>query len=429
MIDRRTFILQAGPAAITLSLAGRSARAQTSARVVIIGAGSGGTTVATYLRRLAPGIAVTLIERNGQLTTGAFSNHVLGGLRRVDQITHGYDALKASGVSLIQGVAVDVDTARRSVALLDGTKVSYDRLILAPGVDFRFDAIEGYSPAAARVMPHGWRGADQTALLKSQLDALPDGGTVVMTIPTVPFCCPAAAYERVCMLAHALKTRKVRCKLIVLDANRTFPLQDVFKAAFRTYYADVLEYVGSTETATFDIGSVDVGGKRVTARCGISFRGGVVNLIAPQMASGIAQRAGCADAGWCPVEPETLMSTKVKDVHVIGDCAIVGDMPKSAFAANTQAKHLAVHLAQALTGRDGGPVRLRDAGWWFVTPDDCIKSGAAYPLIGRSGASPFSATDRYASQTGDDTAERRANVEEANGWYAGITADMLGTAG
>lgn len=429
MIDRRTFLGQAAPAALTLSLAGSAARAQTNARVVIIGAGSGGTTLATYLRRLAPEIAVTLIERNGQLATGAFTNHVLGGLRRIDQITHSYDALKAGGVTLVQGVAVDVDVVRKSVALLDGTKVAYDRLVLASGVDFRFDAIEGYSRAAARIMPHAWRGADQTTLLKAQLDALPDGGTVVMTIPPEPFSCPPAAYERACMIAHALKTQKVRCKLIVLDANRTFPLQEVFTSAFKTYYGDVLEYVGTTETATFDIRSVDVSTKLVTAHCGIGFRGGVVNLIAPQMASGIAQRAGCVEAGWCPVEPDTFMSARVKEVHVIGDCAVAGEMPKTAFAANNQAKLLAAHLAQALAGRSGGPVRLRDAGWWFVTPNDCIKAGAAYPVVGKSGGKPLAATDRYASQVSDDSAERRANIDEANGWYAGITADMLGMAG
>lgn len=428
-MDRRTFIRRIVPAAAMVSMAGLPVRAQTSGRVVIVGGGSGGATLATYLRRLAPSIAVTLIERNGQLTSGSFSNQVLGGQRRIEQITHSYEPLKSRGVTLVQGVAVDVDGAGKSVALLDGSRIAYDRLVLAPGVDFRFDAIEGYSAAAAKIIPHGWRGADQTALLKAQIDAMADGGTIVMSIPPEPFSCPPAAYERACLIAHGLKAQKPRSKLIVLDANRSFPLQEAFKAAFKTYYAGVLEYAGSTETAAFDVTSIDPAGKRISARCGIGFRGAVVNLIAPQMAGGIAQRAGCTEGGWCPVDPSTFMSTRVQDIHVIGDCAVAGDMPKSAFAANNQAKVVAAHLAQSLAGRSGGPLHMRDAGWWFVAPDDYIKAGAAYPVAAKAGAKPLGAVDRYASQPGDDAAERRANAEEANGWYAGLTADMLGTAG
>jgi sulfide dehydrogenase [flavocytochrome c] flavoprotein chain len=428
-IDRRVFLGSALSAALTISLRGGVAHAQTAARIVIVGAGSGGATLANYLRRLAPSIAVTLVERNPQLTTGTFSNHVFAGLRRIDQITHAYDQLKARGVTLVQGVAADVDTTARTLALIDGTKIPYDRLVLAPGIDFNTSQIDGYTEETSKLIPHGWRGASQTALLKAQLDALPDGGTVVMTIPPEPMSCAPAAYERACLIAYALKTQKARCKLIVLDANASFPLQDIFKAAFKIYYSNVLEYVGSSPTASFDIAAINTSSRLVTTKSGLGFRAGVVNLIPPQMAGAIAQRAGCTENGWCPVESASFASKIVKNVHVIGDCAQSAELPKTAFAANNQAKALAAHLADALAGRPTGAVNLRDAGWWFVTPTDCVKSGAAYPLSATPTAKPYTPVDRYASQLADDLAERRGNVDEAEGWYAGITADMLGSAG
>jgi sulfide dehydrogenase [flavocytochrome c] flavoprotein chain len=436
-VDRRAFMGQLASSLAAMSSAGGLAQAQpagaakagSGARVVVIGAGSGGATLATYLRRLAPEISVTLIERNAKLITGSFSNHVVGGFKGIEQITHSYDTLKARGVTFMQSVAVDVDTTRKVVTLLDGPKVNYDRLVLAPGVDLKLEAIDGYSPAAAKLMPHAWRGGEQMLLLRTQLESMTDGGTVVMTIPAEPFSGTSAAYERICVIAHYLKTRKPKSKLIVLDANRGFAMQEIFSAAFKGYYAGVLEFVASTATANFDVASVDANGKMVMTRSGIGFKGAVVNIIPPQTAGGIALRAGCVEADWCPVEPETFASRKVKDVHVIGDCASAAEMPKTAFAANNQAKVLADHLAQTLAGKESFPVRMRDTVWSFVAPDDFIKSGGAYKPAKKEGHSPLVASDWFTSAVADDRTERRANVDEAAGWYAGITADMLGAAG
>lgn len=437
-LDRRAFMGQLATSLAAVSSAGVMAQAQpaTSAksgsagRVVIIGAGSGGATLATYLRRLAPEISVTLIERNAQLITGSFSNHVIGGLKGIEQITHSYDALKARGVTFVQDVAVDVDTTRKSVTLLEGPKISYDRLVLAAGVDFRFEAIEGYSQAAAKLIPHAWRGGEQLLLLRKQLESMVDGGTVLMTIPPEPFSCPVAAYERICVIAHYLKTRKPKSKLIVLDANASFGLQEVFSVAFKQYYGGVLEFLGSTKSAKFEIASIDPAEKLLKTRNGIGFKGAVVNIIPPQAAGGIALRAGCVDGDWCPVEPDTFASRMVKDVHVIGDGALAEEMPKTASAANNQAKLLGDHLANVLAKKEYFPVlRLRDAVWSFVAPDDFVKTGALYAPGKKIGRSMLIANDVFTSVVGDDYAERRANVDEASGWYTGITSDMLGAAG
>ncbi len=436
-VNRRAFMGQIASGFAAMCGAGAAAHAQpvaiakagTSARVVIVGAGSGGATLATYLRRLAPEISVTLIERNGQLITGSFSNHVIGGFKGIEQVTHSYDALKARGVTFVQSVAVDVDTTRKVVTLLDGPKVSYDRLVLAPGIDLKFEAIEGYSPAVAKSIPHAWRGGEQMLLLRSQLESMAEGGTVVMSIPAEPFSGATAAYERICVIAHYLKTRKPKSKLIVLDANRGFAMQEIFSAAFKGYYAGVLEFVPSTQAASFDIASVDPNAKMVTTRSGIGFKGAVVNIIPPQTSGGIALRAGCVEADWCPVDAQTFASRKVKDVHVIGDGALAAEMPKTAFAANNQAKLLADHLAQTLAGKESFPVRLRDTIWSFVAPDDYVKSGGIYLPGKKEGRSLLVGSDRFSSAVADDRTERRANVDEAAGWYAGITADMLGAAG
>ncbi|MEQ1695767.1 MAG: FAD-dependent oxidoreductase [Hyphomicrobiaceae bacterium] len=436
-LNRREFMGRIASSFAAVSSVGGAAFAQSggvpkvgaAARVVIIGAGSGGATLATYLRRLAPEISVTVIERNAQLITGSFSNHVVGGFRSIEQVTHSYDALKTRGVTLVQNVAVDVDTTRKTVTLLDGAKIGYDRLVLAPGVDLKFEAIEGYSPAVAKSIAHAWRGGEQLLLLRMQLENMADGGTVVMTIPGVPFSGMTAAYERICVIAHYLKTRKPRSKLIVLDANRGFAMQEIFSAAFKSYYSGVLEFVGSTATANFDVVSVDPVGKLVMTRSGIGFKGAVVNIIPPQTAGGIAVRAGCVEADWCPVDVETFQSRKVKDVHVIGDCAVAFEMAKTAFAANNHAKLVAGHLAHALAGKESFPARLREGVWSFLAPDDFVKSGGFYVPGMKDGRSMLTGSGVYSSTVADDRAERRANVDEAAGWYAGMTADMLGSAG
>ena len=439
-VNRRDFLAALSMQAVALPLHQQlalaqapglpSARpAQAGPRVVIIGAGSGGLTCAAYLRRLAPEISVTLIERNSELVTQSFSNQILLGDRTLQQITHSYDAPKARGIGMVRSVAIDVDNVRKIVTLLDTSKVAYDRLVIAPGVDLHFEAIEGYSATVAKTIPHAWRAGEQTQILKSQLEALTEGGTVVLSIPLEPFSYPLAAYERVCVIAHYLQTRKPRSKLIVLDANRTFRLQDVFTAAFKTYYDGIVEFLQSTDTASFEVASVDANQRSVTTKSGISFKAGVLTIIPPQTAGGIAIRAGCVEGDFCPIDPETFLSRQVRDIHVIGDAAIANDMMKSAFAANNQAKRVAVHIAASLAGKSAVTARMREGTWSFLTPTDYVKTGGVFTVGTREGRKILIGADRFQSQITDAPAERRGNAEEAAGWYAGFTQDMLMDAG
>lgn len=428
-ISRRGFVRGLGAAGATAASGVTTfARAQASPRVVIVGGGAGGATVATYLKRAAPNIHVTLIERNPRFTTCFFSNLYLGGFRTFESITHSYADLKAQGVSVLTDVAVDVDVSRKNVTLMSGSRIGYDRLVLSPGIDIRFDTIERYTAEVARQMPHAWRAGEQTTTLKAQLEAMPDGGVVVMAAPPNPYRCPPGPYERACMIAHFLKTRKPRSKLVILDPKKSISKQAVFLEAFKKYYAGIVELHLSNEIDNFQVISVDPATKTLTTRSGHRVTASVVNIIPAQRAGGIATRAGCTDGDWCPVAPENFLSTKVQDVHVIGDAAIATDMPKSGFSANSHGKLIANHLASTLTGKETFPSRVRNTCWSLLAPNDCVKIGANYIVGEKDGRKMLMPTDAFVSVPGEDAAERQGNFEESVGWYSGITTDMFGQA-
>jgi len=400
--------------------------AQANPRVVIIGGGFGGMTAATYLKRAAPSVHVTLIERNPQLTTSVFSNLFLGGLRTLQSITHSYAPLKAQGIDVLTDVAIDVDTTRKIVTLMSGTRVSYDRLVLAPGVDMRFDSIDGYGPEAARIMPHAWRTGEQMTILKTQIDAMPDGGVVVVAPPPEPYSGPAAPYERACMLAHFLKTRKPRSKLVVVDQKRSFFSQAAFMEGFKRHYAGILELRLTDEKDNYQLQSINPATSTITTRNGATLRADVANIVPRQKAGGIAYRAGCVKDDWCPIDPDNFASTEVKDVFIVGDASIATEMPKTAFSANSQGKLVARLLASELAGKEVFPQRLRDTTWAVLAPGDSVKSGANYTVGLKEGAKRLIASDEFASAPGEDPLERSQNFEEAVGWYSGITHDMFG---
>lgn len=427
-ISRRAFgrglgaLAAAGPAAVPTF-----AIAQAQPRVVIVGGGAGGATVATYLKRSAPNLHVTLIERNAQFTTCFFSNLYIGGFRTIESLTHSYAELKAQGINVLTDVAVDIDTSRKRVILMSGVAIPYDRLVLSPGIDIRFDTIDGYTRDAAQVMPHAWRAGEQTVLLKRQLEEMPDGGVVVMAAPPNPYRCPPGPYERACMIGHFLKARKPRSKLIIFDPKRAISKQAVFLEAFKKYYSGIVELNLSNEIDDYGVVSVDPGTKTVTTKSGARVRAAVANIVPAQRAGGIAYRAGCAEGDWCPIAPESFASTLVQDVYVIGDAAVAVDMPKSAFSANSQAKLVANQLANILAGREIFPSRVRNTCWSLLAPNDSAKIGANYVVgTGSNGRKMLVATDAFVSQPGDEASERRENYEESLGWYSGMAMDMFG---
>jgi NADPH-dependent 2,4-dienoyl-CoA reductase/sulfur reductase-like enzyme len=394
--------------------------AQARARVVVIGGGFGGATCARELQRA--GIAVTLVEANATFTACPFSNGVIAGLRELSGQQFGYDALKRDGVTLARQNAVSVDQQARRVTLGDGATLDYDRLVLAPGIDLRSDALTGYDEAAAAIMPHAWKAGEQTQLLRSQLEAMDDGGTVVMSAPANPFRCPPGPYERASLIAYYLKTKKPRSKLIVLDAKDAFSKQRLFQAAWKELYPGLLEWVplsgGGKVTA------VEPAGKTVVTEFG-RHKADVANIIPPQRAARIAQAAGVADkTGWCPIDPVTFESRLQPNIHVVGDAGIMGGMPKSAFSANAQAKVCAAAVAALLRGDKPAEPKLINTCYSLVAPDYGISVAGVYrpaggvlaDVEGAGGVSPADAPRSF----------RALEATYADAWFRTITAEVFG---
>ena len=321
-------------------------------RIVVIGGGFAGTTAARFLKRADPRLNVTLVEPNPVFAACPFSNEVIAGLRDMRAQLFGYDRVATAGVVVVHQAATAIDGQARTVTLGNGGKLAYDRLVLAPGSDLRFDALPGYDAAAAERMPHAWKAGEQTLLLRRQLEAMEDGGTVVMTLPALPYRCPPASYERASLIAYYLKAKKPRSKLVVLDAKDTFSMQRLFENAWKEFYPN-LEWV-SVSSGGNPTG-VDAAAMTVSSDFD-TYKAAVANIIPPQKAGRIAELAGTADrTGWCPVDPVTFESRLGPGIHVLGDAAIAGAVPKSAFAANAAAKICAAAVAKLVFGEAPAP--------------------------------------------------------------------------
>ncbi len=419
---RREFGIMAGAAGVAASALAKPAIAQGKPKLVVVGGGPGGATVARYVAKDSNGaVDVTLIEANARHTTCFFSNLYIGGLRSFDSITHGYDKLKSNhGINVVRGFAIGVDAARRTVTVDGGDTFSYDKLVVAPGIDFKFDAYEGYSKAVAETFPHAWQAGPQSQILRRQLEAMDDGGVFLIAAPPDPFRCPPGPYERISLVAQYLKQNKPRSKIIAIDAKDKFSKQALFQEGWAKYYDGMIEWLPLNITG--GVKRVDVGGKTLHTD-GESFKGDVINIIPPQTAGAIAIAAGLADqSGWCPIDPFTMASTRVPHVYVIGDSSIAAQMPKSGFSANSQAKACALAIRAALTGSRAFEPRYSNTCWSLIASGDGVKVGASYEATKEKIAS----TDTFISKTGEDAATRTATAEEADGWYAGITADIFG---
>ncbi len=325
------------------------ARAE-AAHVVVVGGGFGGATAARYLCLRAPGVRVTLVEPAERFHTCPFSNLYLAGLRTWDSIGHGYAGLRAAGVEVVHARAEDVDAAARTLRLSNGQTLCWDRLVLSPGVDMRWNALEGYDEAAAERAPHAWKAGPQTLLLRRQLEAMPDGGRFVMAIPDNPFRCPPGPYERAAMVAHYLKRHKPRSKVLLLDAKDSFSKQALFQQGWKALYGDMIEWVKQSDDG--QVLRVDAARLEVETAFGTRHKADVLNVIPPQKAGFIAERAGVTDAsGWVPVKAESFESRRVAGIYALGDATIAAPIPKSGFAANTQGKVAAAAIAADLLGQ------------------------------------------------------------------------------
>ena len=394
--------------------------AQSAARIVVIGGGFGGASCARALRRIDAKFEVTLVEPNRIFTACPFSNEVIAGLRELQVQQFSYDRIAADGVTVVAQAATKIDPQARIVDLADGTALRYDRLVLAPGIDLKFDALPGYDEDATEKMPHAWKAGEQTALLRKQLDAMDDGGLVVLAVPAAPLRCPPAPYERASLIAHYLKTRKPRSKILILDAKDTIPQQRLFENAWKELYPGMIERISLSQGGR--VVSVDPRTNTVVTDFG-NYSGAVTNVIPPQKAGRIAEIAGAADStGWCPIDPVTFASKLVPNIHVIGDACIAGGIPKSASAANAQAKACAAAVANLIAGREPAIPRLVGACYNTVAPGYAFSlSGIYQPKDGvfaevEVGTSPVDATREVRA--------REANDAEA--WFNTITVEAFG---
>src|SRR6201991_3404436 len=323
--------------------------AQGAARVVVIGGGFGGASCARALRQVDARLQMTLIEPKTFYFACPFSNEAIAGLREFEAQQFRYDRIAAESVVVVAQTAVKVDAQARTVGLADGTSLGYDRLVLSPGISLRFDALPGYDEAAATRMPHAWIAGEQTLLLRRQLEAMDDGGVVVLAVPAAPLRCPPAPYERASLIAHYLKTKKPRSKILILDAKDGFSQQRLFEQAWKELYPDMIERIALSQGGR--VTSVEPATRTVVTAFG-NYAAGVANVIPPQKAGRIAEIAGAADnTGWCPIDAATFASKLVANIHVIGDAVIGGNAPKSASAAHAQAKACAAAVANQLAGK------------------------------------------------------------------------------
>jgi NADPH-dependent 2,4-dienoyl-CoA reductase/sulfur reductase-like enzyme len=256
----------------------------------------------------------------------------------------------------------------------------YDRLVIAPGISFDWGALPGYDEAAAKIMPHAWHAGEQTELLRRQLEAMEDGGTVLMSVPDNPMRCPPGAYERASLIAWYLKAKKPRSKIIVLDAKDQFSMQRLFQNAWKTLYPGQIEWIGLSNGGK--INTVDAKTRSLVGDFD-TYKGTVINVIPPQKAGTIAQVAGVTDrTGWCPVDPITFESKIAPNVHVLGDATLVGTMPKSAFGAFAQAQICAAAIAKLFANATPDRPKLINTCYSMAAPDYGISVAGVYQPVG-----------------------------------------------
>ena len=399
-----------------------TAVAQIRARLVVIGGGFGGATAARYLKRLMPEASVTLIEPNSEYYACPFSNLVIAGLRDLSAQRFSYSSLKAQGIEIVQDRAVDVDPANRTVVIGSGSTYAYDKLILSPGIDFRWNEIEGYDEAAAEIMPHAWKAGAQTKLLQQQLHEMDDGGVVVMSVPPAPFRCPPGPYERASLIAQYLKANKPKSKLVILDAQDKFSKQPLFEAAWASLYPDHIERYDAN--AFGRVVAVEPTSQTLSTEFE-DFQADVANVIPPQQAGMIAHRAGVTDmTGWCPIDPLAFSSTLQPDIHVIGDATIAAPMPKSAFSANLQAKLCAMQIVRILSGASPHPTTLTNTCYSYLSDRTAVSitgvytndGGTLQSVEGAGGLSPLEA----------DPIVRQNEALQAKAWFRTITEQTFG---
>ena len=415
MIGRRTLVTAGG-----LALAGCASTSTKPVfgRVVVVGGGFGGATAARYLKLWGGAdVDVTLVERNEGFVSCPMSNLVIAGARDFASITHGYAGLEAQGVKRVRGEVVGMDPAGKTVALADGSRLAWDRLIVAPGIDFMFDEIPGLRAALDDgCAVHAYKAGAQTLLLRRQLEALPDGGTVLISIPKAPYRCPPGPYERACLIASYLRQAKPRAKLLVLDANPEIQSKKaLFERAFAQHHAGVLEYRPNSELKEVLAGGV--------ARFEFEdVKADVLNLIPPQRAGDLVRDFATVNRRWVGIDWLTMQALAAPGVHVVGDAILSASaMPKSAHLANQQAKLAAAAVLQGLKGEPVNPAPVvMNTCYSFVAPTEAMHVASVYQ---------YDATEKTMKAVpgsgGVSPASSQREGEIARAWAENVWADSL----
>lgn len=408
---------------ISSSLLATPALAQGGSHVVIVGGGFGGASAARTLKEVAPEIDVTLVVDGDSFSTCPFSNMVIAGQIPLSQITFGYDGLASIGVEIRRGRAVEIDAESQVIHLEDGSQIAFDRAIISPGIDLKFSEVPGYDAAAAQLIPHAWQAGAQTVLLRDQLAAMPEGGTFLMSVPNNPYRCPPGPYERASLVAHYLSRNNPTGKIIILDGKDSFSKQALFKEGWQSLYPGMITHVPFAENGGVMEVRPDTREIETTFE---TFTGDVVNFIPPQRAAEVVLRSGLGgDGEWCQIDQATFESDLAPGVHVIGDSAIVGDMPKSGFSAAVQGAvcaHVVASLLQDVAPQGGV---LLNTCYSFLAPDYGISVANAYRVMadGRlevvpdvGGTSPVGASEDF----------RQSEADFARSWYATLTGHIFG---
>ena len=421
---RRRFIkLIGGSSAVLASTAFLSTcrTGPNEAKVVIIGGGFGGSTCAKYLRRFDCNIDITLVEPSSRYITCPFSNMVISGIQPMDSITHNYKAHKDNEINVIHATALDVDAPGKKVTLDNGDILGFDYLVLSPGIDFKWEKIEGMTASDTATIPHAWKAGAQTRLLRDQLTAMTDGGVVIIASPENPFRCPPGPYERISLIAHYLRKNKPRSKILVLDAKDRFSKQALFMQAWDELYPGMIEWIGGSDGGRVD--EIDVTTRTLYTETGGTHKGDVVNFIPPQKAAGLVHRAGLTNAdGWCFVDQRTFESKAHEGIYVIGDACVAGKMPKSGFAANSQGKVCAAAIMTSITGSILPEPSYVNTCYSLVAPDYGISVAAVYRYSQEKG---IYKTGGGISPLDADAAYRAEEARYARGWYDSITQDSF----
>jgi sulfide dehydrogenase [flavocytochrome c] flavoprotein chain len=419
-LNRRTFVGAGVAAAASLSAPMLHAQGG-KPRVVVIGGGAGGATAARYIAKDSDGaIDVTLVEPTKTYYTCFFSNLYMAGFRTLDSIAHSYGTLAADyGINVVHDWAIGIDRDAKTVSLAGGGTLPYDRLVLSPGIDFVDGSVEGWDISAQNAMPHAYKAGSQSELLKRQIESMPEGGLFAMVAPPNPYRCPPGPYERISMVAHMLKNNNPTAKIMVLDPKPSFSKQGLFEEGWGKHYSGMVDWIGPEFGGEGVV--VDPGAMTVTIDGEVT-KVDVCNVIPGQKAGRIVEIAGVNDGNWAPIEADTMRSTIDANIYVLGDATSAGDMPKSGFSANSQAKVAAMSIRGELNDARVFPAKYANTCWSLIATDDGVKVGNSYePADGK-----IAKVDGFISQTGEDAEMRKRTYEESIGWYEGIASDMFG---